>query len=344
MKKLESIKIIDNHGAEKCIELYLGNLAAPNTDIPFDLLVTSAFPNCYSPNKGTLIGSLYEAGVSVQELFESKAIDLRANFSSWISGEISQQVIGVKPWFKRLLCFEHMFRGEAEDLVNGIFQAIMPYVLIPPQIKTIAMPVVASGNQGQDSETMFRALLKSSIYWLQMGMPVEKIIFVEINESKVNLFQKIFKDIIGDYIPNNNSIRQNYQYDLFFSYSHNNKAEVDYVHRIVKSILPDIRVFIDRSEIEAGQSWQDRIFSALENSKRIITFYSPDYLSSAICKQEYNVAMIMESERSSNVLKPIYLYTAQLPAYMRIVHHYDCREANYGRLEDASNNILSTLK
>jgi len=332
MKKLESIKIIDNNGAEKCIELYLGNLAVPNTDIPFDLLVTSAFPNCYTPNKGTLIGSLYEAGVSVQDLSKSKAIDLRDNFYSWISGEISQQFIGVKPWFKRLLCFEHMFRGEAQDLVNGIFQAIMPYVLIPPQIKTIAMPVVASGNQGQDPETMFSALMKSSIYWLQMGMPVEKIIFVEINEYKVNLYQRIFKDLLKDHNPQYPLKHITKRYDLFFSYSHLNIKEVDYVYSTVKDMMPEINVFVDRNEIKGGHSWQERIFMALENSKKIVAFYSPDYLSSTICKEEYNIAHLINCESQFSVLKPIYLYTAALPAYMRTVHFYDCREAHYERL------------
>jgi len=343
MKKLETIKIFDNNGSEKCIELYLGNLAAPNIDIPFDLLVTSAFPNCYTPNKGTLIGSLYEAGVSVQELSYSKAIDLRDNFSSWISAEITQHQIGLKPWFKRLLCFEHMLRGEAQDLVNGIFQAIMPFVLIPPQIKTIAMPVVASGNQGQNPESMFSVLLNSSVYWLKMGMPVDKILFVEINENKVNLYRKIIKDFSIDNNLQSNLPTQEKQYDLFFSYSHTNRKEVDYVHDIVKTVIPDIRIFIDRYEIEAGQSWQNKIFTALENSKKVVAFYSPDYLSSTICKQEYNVAMLLENETSSGILKPIYLYTAQLPAYMRIIHYYDCREANYNRLMDSCSNILSTL-
>jgi hypothetical protein len=343
MKKIESLTIIDNSGKGKCIELYLGNLAAPNINTSFDLLVTSAFPNCYSPNKGTLIGSLFEAGISVLELSKNKAIDLRDNFSSWVSAEISQQDIGIKPWFKRLLCFEHMYRGEAQDMVNGIFQAIMPFVLVPPQIKTIAMPVVASGNQGQDPEIMFNALLKSSIYWLQMGMPVEKIIFVEINEYKVGLYQNIFHDFLNDYIPQSNLIKKTKLYDLFFSYSHLNMKEVDYVCKTFKDMMPDIKVFVDRSEIEGGHSWQDRIFEAIENSKKIVAFYSPDYLASTICKEEYNVARLINGESSSCVLKPIYLYSASLPAYMRAIHYYDCREAHFDRLKDACFKILSSL-
>lgn len=343
MNKLERIAIVNNSGTEKYIELFQGNLAVPDINIQFDLLVTSAFPNCYTPNSGTLIGSLFESGVSVNELAKNKAIDLRDNFSSWISPEITQHSIGVKPWFKRLLCFEHMFRGEAQALVDGIFQAIMPFVLIPPQIKTIAMPIVASGNQGQDAEKMFRALLKSSVYWLKMGMPVEKIMFVEINENKVNLYRNIFKDFVNEQKLQTNLSNQEKQYDLFFSYSHINRKEVDYVQEMVLSIAHDIRIFIDRNDIEVGHSWQDKIFSALENSKKIVTFYSPDYLSSTICKQEYNVAMLLENETTSSILKPIYLFTAKLPAYMRTVNYYDCREANYNRLKEACSNILQTL-
>jgi hypothetical protein len=77
------------------IELLVGDL----TDIPpkhaVDALVVSAFPNDYSPTQNSLIGALHTRGVNVGNLAAEKEIDLRKNFSCWLSKEIVTEVPGL---------------------------------------------------------------------------------------------------------------------------------------------------------------------------------------------------------------------------------------------------------
>ena len=56
----------------------------------------------YSPAGGTLIGALMRnLGIRVNQLAKDKEMDLRTNFSCWMSKELDKNLP-----YKRLLCFE----------------------------------------------------------------------------------------------------------------------------------------------------------------------------------------------------------------------------------------------
>src|SRR5687767_8909210 len=101
MKLLDSIEVRGGKG--KCVELYQGDLTDLSSADAFDLLVVSAFPNDYTPTPSSLIGGLYQKGLSVETLSVIKDVDLRESFSCWLSREFGPRS-GLQ--FKRILCFE----------------------------------------------------------------------------------------------------------------------------------------------------------------------------------------------------------------------------------------------
>lgn len=52
-------------------------------------------------------------------------------------------------------------------------------------------------------------------------------------------------------------------YDVFISYSHQNKTHANKVLETLKSLEPDLRIFIDTAGLNTGTSWQQILYNAL---------------------------------------------------------------------------------
>jgi hypothetical protein len=147
-------------------------------------LIVSAFPNDYIPTPTSLIGGLHRNGVSVAELAKQKAADLRRDFGCWLSGPIPNTSSSAAP-FKRILCFEPGTRGAAPEVISGIFQALAPFLFGRPDSTdafsdaTVAMPMVATGDQGWRPEEILPPLLDAAAHWLSRGLPLKCLKIVE---------------------------------------------------------------------------------------------------------------------------------------------------------------------
>lgn len=151
------------HGSEeRLIELYQGNLTNLKPEEAVDILVVSAFPNDYIPTSTSPIGALYREGVSVAQLARSKVGDLRQTFSCWMSQEVAASHSGIQ--FKRILCFESSSRGTPPSVVGDIFRALAPFLGGEPPMSTVAMPVVASGDQGYGVSEMLPPLIDAAVH------------------------------------------------------------------------------------------------------------------------------------------------------------------------------------
>jgi hypothetical protein len=106
---------------------------------------------------------------------------------------------------------------------------------------------------------------------------------------------------------------------------------------------PALRVFVDRLELHPGAAWQQHIFESIDQSRKVICALSPDYLASKICKEEFNIALFRHRESSDGVLLPIYLYSAELPTYMKLYHYEDAREGDPVKIAQSAERLLGQL-
>src|SRR5262249_6271419 len=121
--------------------------------------------------------------------------------------------------------------------------------------------------------------------------------------------------------PAENAPVQLYRYDVFVSYSHQNQDEVEFLVQEMAQRRSTLRVFLDRLELKPGMPWQQHLFEALDDCRKAVSVLSPSYLASKVCKEEFNIALLRHRESSEDVLIPLYLYSANLPTYMRMVQH-----------------------
>jgi len=324
MKLLDTIRIRGKEG--KRIELYQGDLATLRPDEAVDLLVVSAFPNDYLPTNTSLIGALYRKGLSIAELAQSKEKDLRHDFSCWLSHEISQPNLGLR--FKRILCFEPLSRGEPPELVGDIFRALTPILGEKTDISSVAMPIVAAGNQGYPVSTMLVPLLEAAIQWMETGLPLNCIKVVAYSEEQGREAAKVFSQRKTLYQHSEPLSQAQIEYDVFISYARENNKEIELFERELIQSHPNIRIFLDRKSIDIGSPWQPQIFESLDKCRKVVVFFSPDYLKSKVCKEEFNIAWIRCRETDQEILFPLYLYSTNLPTYMKFRNYFDCRVVN----------------
>jgi hypothetical protein len=340
MHLLDSL-IVDG---DKHIEIYQGDLTDMAPDEAVDVLVASAFPNSYLPLPGTLIAALDKKGISLRELASRKAFDLRENFSCWMSEEIQSTQPGIQ--FKRILCFEPRMRGNPAQVVGDIFQSLMPFVTGDLHITSVAMPLVATGSQRVDMLDVLEPLLEAAVHWLQIGLPLKTLKIVQYSELKAAEMKGMFAVLKRQYenVPAAEPApARPFKYDLFISYSHINAAEALFLADELRKARPDIRLFFDQRELNAGAAWQYELYEALDDCRKVITLYSPTYLSSKVCREEYNIALFRHRESEDGVLIPVYLYSTDLPTYMNLVQFIDCREGSKEKLRAACQEVIEHL-
>jgi hypothetical protein len=353
MQILESLMV--RHGDKvRKIELCKGDLTEIAPDEQVDILIVSAFPNSYRPTPASLIGALDRKGISVGDLEKTKRFDLRTTFSCWLSSDILNPPLGIG--FKRILCFEPAVRGRPPEVVGDIFRCLAPFLIGEYPDAIVAMPIVASGEQGWRGEEMLQHILSAAVHWLSQGLPLQCLRIVECSPEKAEQLVKAFRSfqrnrealasagvrsaVAGP--PAAPSAQTDVKYDVFISYSHRDSDCAHQLAEMLRKIDGGVRIFVDRLSLNPGQSWQQEIFETLDASARIIALLSPDYLQSKVCKEEFHIALFRSREAKSNILFPVYLKTATLPTYMKMLHYVDCREGDLEKLRGASINVLQS--
>lgn len=355
-----------HQNAERRIEIFHGDLTNVPPEQAVDVLVVSALPDRYNPSRRSLIGALDRRGISVERLSRTKAYDLRAEMACWLSQPISSQEPGIQ--FKRILCFEPASKGEPPEVVGDIFQCFNSLVAELPDMRSVAMPLLAGGVQGVSTVDILMPLFEAATTWLERGLPIEQLKIVAGNphsaaelKGAFGVLKRQYKDRQPTETPERQNTQQQptqtpkhndtqqqpthapkYTYDLFISYSHQNRDDVDFMVAELERLRPDIRIFLDRQYLKVGHAWQQEIFEALDNCQRIVTVYSPEYLTSKVCREEFFIALYRHRD-TDDVLTPIYLRSAKLPTYMKTVQYIDCLEGDPKKLRAACAAIVKQL-
>lgn len=340
LKIVDSIEI-QSGSSKGVIQFCVGDLSNTGINDRVDVLVVSAFRDYYVPIPGSLIGSIYDKGLSVEELARDKEVDLRQAFSCWLSKEIPNPPKGIQ--FKRILCYEPSETAKSAELVGDIFRSLAPFLGGQFPIRTVATPLITSGFQQGSKEEILHQLVDSAVHWISSGLPLTCLKIVCLPDENVPELISQFSDLKKRYIDKTMPARNSYKYDLFISYSHNDTREVKIFEQMLLEKNQDLKLFIDRKNLTTGAAWQREIFEAIDDCAKVATFYSPTYLDSKVCVEEFNIALCRHRESESEILKPIYLYSATLPTYMRLIQFYDCREFNQRNLDHAASKLLESI-
>jgi hypothetical protein len=333
--------VVFNRDEPKYIRLYHGDLTDKSEATDADLIVVSAWQGNYSPVPKTLVAALDKKGLSVAKLASDKEEDLRDAFNSWLSRKLPHNP--ELPDYKRLFCFEPPNEAPAHESVGDIFQGLMPFIAHPDYaINSIAMPLVAAGNRGAAAIEILEATLEAAVQWLVHGFPVSHIHIVEFSAEKAHAVNGAFEILKRQYLRFSKPKRR-FKYDLFVSYSHDDTKEVMAIVDTMIAKRPDLEIFLDRQDLSAGSVWQQALYDALDNCEKVLAFYSPTYLSSKVCKEEFNIAVFRHRDSEHGVLVPVYIFDTALPTYMKLIQFIDARSLVPDKPEEVAESILKGL-
>ena len=239
---------IDPSGGRRTIELLQGDLSRLPTEHAVDILVVSAFAGDYLPTQSSLIGGLDRAGVSVAALAKRKAVDMREQFSCWLS-----QPIGKEFSFRRLLCIESGWRGSPPEISADLFRALAPYLLTDCPNASVAMPIIGAGDQGWPTGDMIDSVLRAAISWIQRGLPLRLLKIVAYSQTNSDITYSRFismreKQEDGEHRGSNiqpgGRRESQSSYDVFLSYCHEDEGTATVVKQNVERLRPGVRIFL----------------------------------------------------------------------------------------------------
>jgi TIR domain-containing protein len=305
-----------------------------------DLLVVSAFPNDYAPTYSSLIGALFDNGVSVADLAKHKKADLREQFSCWLSEPI-QASLG----FQQIMCIESGWRGTPPEITDDLFRALAPYVITDMRDISVAMPLIGAGIQGWPPDQMMESILKAAISWMNRGLPLRLLKIITRSPEVAKLALQSFRNVQSHHVAGNSPALAGAQsepakpdrsgnrtVDLFISYCHEDSKVAQTILATLQSNCPSMEIFHDRSTLKPGGSWLMQVAESLDCARRVVALYTPQYWSSPFCKDEFAAALTRQNDTGRPILFPIYFRSAPIPYLFRNLQFEDCREEDEAKL------------
>ena len=185
--ELLNVVEIDKTNGFCSVEIYHGDIT--EIGFPVDLLVVSAFKNNYYPTQGTVIGALKERhSIDLHDLFNQENINLKESLNCWITQKHKSAL------YKYILVFEIRdfltVSLPLADIFRNLFISISVLNQMGAEIKTIAMPVLGTGNQAFGFEEVITALLAELKKSLRNNSTLERLLFVEYNKEKSEKLSK----------------------------------------------------------------------------------------------------------------------------------------------------------
>ena len=334
------------HGNEdRRIELLHGDLALLPPEHAVDVLVVSAFAGDYLTTSGSLIGALGRSGLSVAHLAAHKQIDMREQFSCWLS-----RPVGRRFNFRRLLCIESGWRGDPPENTDDLFRALAPFLLTGFRECSVAMPLIGAGDQGWPAMDMLEAILRASIRWIERGLKLRLLKIVVLGKDTARDAVKVFASLKQQYQAPPGAASTAYssavgsmQHDIFVSYNRAQASMAKFLVSALKASARSPKIYIDLTGISAGTSWPTEIATALDTSRRVVVLYSPDFWASRICQLEFNAAFARQQDTGEAILFPLLLEDVKIPYLFRTIQHIDCRVNDTSRLAYACGQLAASL-
>lgn len=216
MELLHQITVARKNPAQPpaIIQLLAGDLSRIPAEHAVDVLVVSAFPNAYGPFPGTLFASLRTQGLDMIEVAQQKEVDERRHLGCWLSRPLPAEVAQLTH-IGRILCFEPSHpeflsnSGKPDRRINDrigeqvgfVFRCLNNFAipdLDGPRkftLSRVAMPLLATGNQGGSVDALLPGLLEAALFWLGSGLPINVLKIVAYDADDVAVALKIFRSI-----------------------------------------------------------------------------------------------------------------------------------------------------
>jgi hypothetical protein len=332
---LDTITVHRAGGPPRRIELRQGDLTDLGPPDAVDVLVVSAFPNDYSPVRGSLIGALHARGLSVAELARD-CIDLRRSFSCWLSREIPPEMHARGLRFKRLLCFEPQVSGlvhRPREVIDQLYAALTPFMFGPTALTSVAMPLLSTGKMRFTIEQVVPHLLDGALSLMRSDSPLRIVKIVCVPE-KAEEVRTTFDRVKAGYA----------QHDVFISYSHADASRVNAFCEKLRARIPGIKLYRDILNLQAGTAWDEELLRAAQTSKFFVPFYSTAYVCSDMCQTEFYMALMAHERSGMPLFFPVLLDgDARLTKTMRDLHYEDGRQGKEDLLDRAVERLADRL-
>ncbi len=194
---------ISSEDGIKTVEVYTGDIR--NFDEHIDIFTASAFYRSYHPSPRTVYEALVDIGINAEELARRPVIDMRDLCNVWLS-----DVTPVSGRMTRIGCVEMSpltrnrseWRERQTDLLNTLhayFQMLDIAATAGIPMKTIALPLLGSGNQKIDIGFILTPLLNECISFLKRNSAVSRICFIERSPGKAFQIASAVKDSYAVY-------------------------------------------------------------------------------------------------------------------------------------------------
>lgn len=110
---------------------------------------------------------------------------------------------------------------------------------------------------------------------------------------------------------------------IFISHSHNDKEFADKIATAL--VTKRIPVFVDRWEMQVGDSITTKIEQAITDASYLIIILSKNSVASNWCKREITSGLLLELDRKRVVLLPLLIEDCEIPLFLKDKFYADFR-------------------
>lgn len=315
MKYVDRIEL-DSSPFARTIELYMGDISSIGPEHSVGVLAVSAFPSDYTPSRGSVIGALSRKGISVAALAQEKAEDLRSAFGCWLSRDI--QGVG----FGRILCFEPRVRGKPNEVIGDFFRCVASLAGASFSIRSLAMPVFATGDQHYPVTVMLHAIVHAAMVWMKDDFPLHRLVIVS-PENRVDEAAEVFRDVKAAAKPQEVGVED---VDIVLSAAPEDHCLADTTTEVIAAVAPEVRVYRSPASMTKVPGYERAHYSRLDSCRRVISLLTPAFIHSKACQEDLCIARFRAQQSLAPLLFPILLTREVLPPSLRVLRMVDCRD------------------
>ncbi|XP_071793896.1 uncharacterized protein [Asterias amurensis] len=344
--------VINTQSCGECyIDLCLGDITRLDKKDKVDVICVSVFGCSYQPTPHTLIGSLHtNLGLSIKQLSENKAEDLRHAYMCWISQPLPDHLP-----YRKLLCFENSGRRvRPHEMVGNVFRCLVPVLKNEPG--TVISPLLNTGAQGLDEARMLGGIVDAAVKWMKAGLPLKRlkiVLYASVVKGKVISIKMRDPDGILKTFEN---LKKRYnklelipmvvplEYDIYLSHSPEDAETASLVEAKFRSFKPNIRIY-KCTQVLDESSWQEDMFKIMSRCARVVPILSPAFLENSDCIDLFNLALCVNRRAQRDLLAPIYIEEVKdMPTYMGLVQYINCSPKDEKKISDGCQHLVQSLE